>query len=85
MSSSAFDGRVAPVTGGSRGIGHAIALQLAREGADVAISYACRLYSSTITSAGVTRNALIDPSTPFSMLFSRTSSTICTPIRETQR
>ena len=40
--SDEFRGKVALVTGGSRGIGLATARQLARDGADVAISYRSR-------------------------------------------
>ena len=35
-----FAGRAAIVTGGTRGIGRAIALELGRRGADVAFNYA---------------------------------------------
>ncbi|MFF5955797.1 SDR family oxidoreductase [Streptomyces luteogriseus] len=38
-SQGTLDGKVALVTGGSRGIGAATAVRLAREGADVAVSY----------------------------------------------
>ena len=64
LMAAAFDGRVALVTGGSRGIGRATALRLASEGADVAISYASRTEEaqqvvSEITSLG--KRALCHP------------------------
>ncbi len=48
-----LDGKVSLVTGGSRGIGRAVALRLARDGADVAISYASRAGDAERTVADI--------------------------------
>ena len=57
-----LDNKVALVTGGSRGIGAAIALRLAREGADVAITYtSAEDAANTVAKeiAGLGRKALV--------------------------
>lgn len=57
-----FDGKVALITGSSRGIGKAIALRLAGEGADVVVHYRRQMAAAEATAAAVTafgRRALI--------------------------
>ena len=53
MASNEFDGRAALVTGGSRGIGRAICLRLAKAGAWVAINYAASAEAAEETLAQV--------------------------------
>ena len=58
MNGRKLDGKVALVTGGSRGLGAAIALALADEGADVAVSYVfsadkARTVAEQVTAKGV--------------------------------
>ncbi len=70
MQAKEFDGRVALVTGGSRGIGRAVCLALAREGAKVAINYVAgaaaareveRLASATGRDAVAVQGDVSDP------------------------
>jgi 3-oxoacyl-[acyl-carrier protein] reductase len=51
-----LDGRVALVTGGSRGIGKAIALALAEQGAKVAINYVSRADAAEAVAAAIRAN-----------------------------
>jgi 3-oxoacyl-[acyl-carrier protein] reductase len=48
-----FTGRVVLITGGSRGIGRAAALRLARDGADIALSYVSRAADAEQTAAEI--------------------------------
>ena len=70
MSDSEFEGRVALVTGGSRGIGRAAALKLAERGAAVAVNYvadaeaaaeACRALEAAGARALAVRGDVSDP------------------------
>ena len=48
-----FKGRVAMVTGGSRGIGRAVCLALAKEGADIALNYVANADAAKQTQSDV--------------------------------
>jgi len=48
-----LSGKSAVVTGGSRGLGRAIALRLARQGADVAFSYRGNEVAADETASGI--------------------------------
>jgi NAD(P)-dependent dehydrogenase (short-subunit alcohol dehydrogenase family) len=52
-----FEGRVALVTGGSRGIGHAVCLALAHEGADIALNYVSNVKAASKHGATSKRSA----------------------------
>jgi len=55
MTNKEFSGRTALITGGSRGIGRAIALKLARHGANIAINYFSRDQDALVTKELVER------------------------------
>ena len=50
---SSLEGRIALVTGGSRGIGAAICLELANRGADIAINYHANVQAAEEVAAAV--------------------------------
>lgn len=56
VTTSVLEGRIALVTGGDRGIGHAISIALAREGARVAVNYRRDAEAAAQTVAEIEKN-----------------------------
>ena len=57
-------GRTALVTGGSRGIGRAVAIALAEEGADVAINYVSSEAAARDVAEQISRRSAARPCSP---------------------
>jgi NAD(P)-dependent dehydrogenase (short-subunit alcohol dehydrogenase family) len=63
-----LEGKVALVTGGSRGIGQAIALRLAKDGADVAINYQSTMEQAQKVSKMINQMGMADEFDKLSMI-----------------
>ena len=64
-----FENKVALVTGASRGIGRAIALRLAAEGANVVVNYNANAEQQKVFCSGIGEDFGLDPQTRVKALF----------------